>query len=84
MTAYKFNDDVMRFTPVFDGVRFNAITWWNFAAERWFIKITTNIDELILNAPVIESTRSEPINLLAGYFTTVMIFNSDLSTFEVG
>lgn len=84
MTPYKFYDDVMRFNPVLDGQRYTASTWWNFAAERWYLKITTSIDELILNAPVIESTRSEPINMMAGYFATPMIFNVDLSAFEVG
>ena len=74
----------MTFNPVLDGEKHTASIKYNFAGQRWYMLLTDSTGELIMNAPVIESTRDLPINMLAGYFVTPMIFNSDTNAFEVG
>ena len=84
MKLFPFFDLIMTFSPILDGEKHTAYIEWNFSGERWFIRIVDGTGELILNAPVIESSRELPINILQGYFTTPMIFNSSTQAFEVG
>ncbi len=83
MQSFPFFDDATTFNPVLEGERHNARIWWNIAGERWFMLLTDSVQNLVMNAPVIESTRENQINLLKGYFSNVMIFNVDNQTFEV-
>jgi len=81
---YRFFDIPTQFSLTLDGARYYAYIRWNFAGERWYIVLTDETGDLIMNAPVIESTRDEPIDLLAGYgFTNTLIFNDTIKAFEV-
>lgn len=83
MNIFIFYDDTMTFSPVLDGENHTAYIEWNFAGQRWYIRLVDSTGELVMNAPVIESTRDMPINMLSGYFSTTMIFNSTTQAFEV-
>ena len=83
MSVYPFYDDITSFTTTLDGERHTAYVEWNFAGERWYIRLLDSTGELIMNAPVIESTRELPLNMLSGYFANSIIFNSTTQAFEV-
>lgn len=74
----------MAFTPVLDGAVYNCRIRWNISAQRWYILITDNSGNILLNTPAVGSTNESGINLIAGVFSrTTMIWREQNGLIEV-
>lgn len=74
----------MAFTPVLDGTVYNCQIRWNISAQRWYILITDNSGNTVLNTPAVGSTNESGINLIAGVFSrTTMIWREQNGLIEV-
>lgn len=74
----------MVFTPVLDGSVYNCQIKWNIAAQRWYLLITDNSGNTILNTPMVGSVSDGGINLIYSVFTsTTMIWREKNGQIEV-
>lgn len=74
----------MAFTPVLDGTVYNCQIKWNLAAQRWYLLITDNSGNTILNTALVGSTVASSINLIYGVFTsTTMVWREKNGQIEV-
>lgn len=74
----------MLFTPVLDGTVYNCQIKWNIAAQRWYLLITDNSGNTILNTPMVGSVSTGGINLIYGVFTsTTLIWREKNGQIEV-
>ena len=74
----------MAFTPALDGTVYNCQIRWNISAQRWYILITDNSGNTVLNTPAVGSTNESGINLIAGVFSrTTMIWREPNGLIEV-
>ncbi|MEK6487329.1 hypothetical protein MC52_024810 [Klebsiella michiganensis] len=74
----------MAFTPALDGTVYNCQIRWNISAQRWYILITDNSGNTVLNTPAVGSTNESGINLIAGVFSrTTMIWREQNGLIEV-
>lgn len=74
----------MSFTPALDGAVYNCQIRWNISAQRWYILITDNSGNTVLNTPAVGSTNESGINLIAGVFArTTMIWREQNGLIEV-
>ncbi|MCD6621058.1 hypothetical protein [Klebsiella michiganensis] len=74
----------MAFTPALDGTVYNCQIRWNISAQRWYILITDNSGNTVLNTPAVGSTNESGINLIAGGFSrTTMIWREQNGLIEV-
>ncbi|MBK2607416.1 hypothetical protein [Raoultella ornithinolytica] len=74
----------MAFTPALDGTVYNCQIRWNISAQRWYILITNNSGNTVLNTPAVGSTNESGINLIAGVFSrTTMIWREQNGLIEV-
>ncbi|MCK2101932.1 hypothetical protein [Klebsiella michiganensis] len=72
------------FTPALDGTVYNCQIRWNISAQRWYILITDNSGNTVLNTPAVGSTSESGINLIAGVFSrTTMIWREQNGLIEV-
>ncbi len=83
MQSFSFFDDVTTFYPVLENEQHTATIWFNIGGGRWYLKLVDSLGNLILNHPVIESTRDQQIDMLAGFYSDVMIFNEQNQAFEI-
>lgn len=84
---------ITRFTPSpqgpfqfqadLDGLTYNVTVTWNVYAARWYVNVTDPIGNLIVSIPMIGSPPDVGISLVAGYFTSTMVFRQDAQVFEV-
>lgn len=64
--------------------RFITAVKWNIAAQRWYLLITDNSGNTMLNTPAVGSTNGTGINLIAGVFSgTTMIWREQNGVIEV-
>ncbi|WP_338735449.1 hypothetical protein V8954_04035 [Klebsiella michiganensis] len=74
----------MAFTSALDGTVYNCQIRWNISAQRWYILITDNSGNTVLNTPAVGSTNESGINLIAGVFSrTTMIWREQNGLIEV-
>ncbi len=74
----------MSFTPTLDGSVYNCQLKWNISGQRWYLLITDNSGNTILNTAMVGSTTGDGINLIYGVFTsTTMIWREKNGQIEV-
>lgn len=74
----------MLFTPVLDGTVYNCQIKWNIAAQRWYLLITDNSGNTILNTPMVGSVSTGGINLIYSVFSsTTLIWREKNGQIEV-
>lgn len=74
----------MAFTPVLDSTVYNCQIKWNIAAQRWYLLITDNSGNTVLNTALVGSESSGGINLINGVFTsTTLIWREKNGQIEV-
>ena len=87
MTTYNFQPSSVApytFNPTLDGAVYSASVTWNLFGQRWYLNINQTNGPLIVSKPLISSELASPINLVAGYFTTsVLYFFGPSQTIEV-
>ncbi|MEH5014099.1 phage baseplate plug family protein [Phytobacter diazotrophicus] len=74
----------MLFTAVLDGTVYNCQIKWNIAAQRWYLLITDNSGNTILNTPMVGSVSTGGINLIYSVFSsTTLIWREKNGQIEV-
>lgn len=73
----------MQFSPVLDGVSYNAVVTWNFAALRYYVNLYQLDGVRVCAVPMIGSPDSSDLNILSGFFTTKLVYRASQSRFEV-
>lgn len=72
------------FTPVLDGAVYNCQIKWNIAAQRWYLFITDNSENAIINTALVGSPAAGGINLISGVFRfTTMYWREKNGQIEV-
>jgi hypothetical protein len=72
-----------QFQPTLDGQQYTAIINWNLFGERYYFNLYTLQGDLILCLALIGSPPGYDISLVAGYFTSTLVFRAASSQFEV-
>jgi hypothetical protein len=63
---------------------YNCTVLWNAFGQRWFIQVTDQNNDLILNKPLIASPAGYGISLIGGYFSgSTMVFLEATQQFVV-
>lgn len=72
-----------KFSPVLDGIAYNAVVKWNFYALRYYVELYKADGARVFNLPVIGSPDTANLSIAAGYFTNKLIFRTSQNRFEV-
>ena len=72
-----------QFQASLDGSTYTITVIWNLSGQRWYINVTDSQNQLIVSLPMIASPDNFNIDLLAGYFTTVLVFRQSSQQFEI-
>jgi hypothetical protein len=72
-----------QFQATLDGATYNVITTWNVFGQRWYVNIVDQNNNRILTKPLVGSPPDYAISLVAGYFTSTMVFLEATQTFAV-
>lgn len=63
---------------------YNVTVLWNTYGQRWFVLISDQNGNVIVNKPLVSSPPGYPISMIAGYFTgSSMVFLEGTETFLV-
>lgn len=72
-----------QFPATLDAVEYNVIVTWNTYAQRWYVNVYDQSGVLIVAIARVGSPPGYDISLVAGYFTSKLVFRQDKQTFEV-
>lgn len=71
-------------TVTLDGVSYSLTAMWNFAAQRWYMSLTTSSGAVAWYGPIIGSPLTYDIPLAPGVFTSsVILYREDTGNFEI-
>ena len=71
------------FQAVLDGTAYTVTVYWGLFGQRWYISITTSDNVLIKYCAMVGSPNGYNINLVAGRFTSQLVFRAPSQQFEV-
>ena len=71
------------FRPTLDGQTYSASVRWNVFGQRYYILLTTLQGVPVLNKPVVGSPNGFDISIVAGYFTSLLVYRTAYQRFEV-
>lgn len=80
-TVLQQSPQAQQYNIQLDGNTYTASIYWLALAQRFYISIYDGSGSIVLNKSLISSDYN--INLLAGYFTTVMYYNEADSILQV-
>ena len=67
-----------------DGAPYSLATMWNLYSGRWYVSLTDQSGNLIINQPLIGSPPNYDIYLAPGIFTTsTLLYRTGTNNFEV-
>jgi len=72
-----------QFQVTLDGGAYTCICTWNLYGQRYYVSVYSPDTTLVLCVPLIGSTDSNNISLVAGYFTSKLVFRISSQSFEV-
>jgi len=72
-----------QFQPTLDGSVYTVIVTWNLAGQRYYVNVYSLDGTLIVAIPMIGSPLGYDISLVAGYFTSTLVFREASQQFEV-
>lgn len=72
-----------QFSPSLDGATYNVIVRWNVFGERYYLHIYALNGKIVAVLPMIASPDTYDISIVAGYFTSKIVFRESSQTFEV-
>ena len=72
-----------QFQPTLDGNIYQALLWWNVAAQRVYITLNDQSNTAIFSMPLIESPLNYPISMTTGYFASTLVYYPDSQQIEV-
>jgi hypothetical protein len=65
------------------GTAFTVTVPWNTFGQRFYVLITDENNEVVLNTPLIGSPTGYPISMIAGYFTSTLVYDEMSRSFVV-
>lgn len=66
-----------------DSAPYTIVTTWNVYGQRYYVSLYAADQTLKLCVPLVGSTDSNNISLVAGYFTSTLVFRISSQSFEV-
>ena len=73
-----------QFNPVLDGTSYVATCPWSLTGQRFYLKITTQNGQLIVNRSLVGSPLTYDIDLLVGLgFASTLVLRESTLAFEV-
>ncbi len=72
-----------QFQVTLDGQTYNVIVTWNIFGLRYYINVYSTQGVLICAKPLVGSPIGWDISLVAGYFTSTLVYREDNQQFEV-
>jgi hypothetical protein len=89
MTVIQFTPSTIT-TPPFqvnvtlDGTSYSLVTMWNFYRGDWYVSLTDQNGNIIINQPLIGSPPDSNIYLFPGLFTTsTVVYRVSTGQFEI-
>ena len=77
------NTSPFTFSAILDGVQYNISVTWNLTGLRYYVNIYSQEGTLILCAPMVGSPTGYDIDIVAGYFTSTLVFRTLTNNFEI-
>lgn len=74
----------LQFTATLDGQQYNVLVTWSLYARRWYLNVINLQGSLVLSKALVGSPPDSGIDLLFGYFSTIMLFRQSTQQFEIG
>jgi hypothetical protein len=69
---------------ILDGASYTLAAAWNFYGQRWYISLTDQSGNLILNQPLVGSSPNANIYLAPGMFTSsTLLYRVGTNNFEI-
>jgi len=65
------------FQATLDGNAYTVSVPWNLYGQRYYVLVSTLSGTLVVALPRISGTTANPLNLVAGYFTTSTLWWND-------
>ena len=72
-----------QFQPILDDQVYNVIITWNLFGQRYYVNVYDTSGSLIVTLPMIASPLANDISIVAGYFTSSLIWRAANNWFEV-
>jgi hypothetical protein len=72
-----------QFQAVLDGIQHNVVVTYNFFGQRYYVNVYDTQGALVIAAPMVGSPPGYDIDLMAGRFTSTMIYRTDSNRFEI-
>lgn len=86
MATFPFNPTAttpFQFQPTLDGAEYTAIVTWNVFGRRWYLTINQLDGTRVLTRAMVGSPNDYDINLVGGYFSSVLVYREASNQFEV-
>lgn len=90
MTTYiKFTPDPNQTPPftetfILDGASYSGTAFWNFAAQRWYLRLIDQSGNVAWNGPILGSPETSNIHLALGVFTSsTILYRATSEEFEI-
>ncbi len=86
MTIFPFTPNAntpYEFQPTLDGSQYNAVVRWNIFGRRFYLFLYQLNGTRVLVTPVTGSPVGSDISLVAGYYTSTLVFRAPSQQFEV-
>ena len=71
------------FQPTLDGLQYTAFVTWNIFGRRYYLNIFQLDGTRVLTTALVGSPNDADINLVGGYFDSVLVFRAQSNQFEV-
>jgi hypothetical protein len=71
------------FQATLDGNVYTAVITWNWFGQRYYINVLDSNNNLIVSEAMVGSPNDYPINLVQGYFNSVLAFYPQQSQFVI-
>lgn len=86
MTVFPFLPSATQpfeFQPTLDGIQYTAFVRWNIFGRRYYLELYQLDGTHVLTTALIGSPNDADINLVGGYFASVLVFRTQSNQFEV-
>lgn len=71
------------FQPTLDGTLYNVTVTWNVFGQRYYVNVFSQQGARICTVPMTASPNDWDINIVGGYFTSIMVFRTELQRIEI-
>lgn len=71
------------FQPTLNGIQYTAFVTWNIFGRRYYLNIFQLDGTRVLTTALIGSPNDADINMVGGYFDSVLVFRASSQQFEI-